>query len=53
LVGTVRSTLQVTQAASETQTSAGQMLGATRELTQQGETLREEVDKFLKEIRAA
>jgi len=44
---------QVTQAAGETQANAGQMLGATKELAQQGETLRQEVDKFLTEIRAA
>ena len=44
---------QVTQAASETQATAGQMLDATKELAQQGEGLRQEVDKFLTEIRAA
>jgi methyl-accepting chemotaxis protein len=44
---------QVTQAASETQASAGQMLSASKELAQQGDVLRNEVNKFLQEIRAA
>ena len=44
---------QVTQAATETQSSSGQMLGAAKELAQQGDVLRGEVDKFLQEIRAA
>jgi methyl-accepting chemotaxis protein len=45
--------VQVTQAAIETQDTSGQILGATKELAQQGETLRQEVDKFLRELRAA
>lgn len=44
---------QVTQAASESQESSGQILRAAKELAQQGEALRQEVDKFLGEIRAA
>ena len=44
---------QVTQTASETQNSSGQMLDAAKELAQQGNVLRQEVDKFLQEVRAA
>jgi methyl-accepting chemotaxis protein len=45
--------VQVTQAANETQKSSGQMLSAANELAQQGDVLRNEVDKFLQEVRAA
>lgn len=45
--------VQVTQAASETQASSSQMLDAVKELAQQGGLLRNEVDKFLQEVRAA
>jgi len=41
----------VTQAAGETGESASQMLGAAQELSQQSELLRNEVDKFLNNIR--
>ena len=41
----------VQQAAGETGSSAGQMLSAATELSQQSETLRSEVDKFLENIR--
>jgi methyl-accepting chemotaxis protein len=43
----------VTQAAAETGSAAKQMLGAAQELSQQSETLRGEVDRFLSRIRAA
>ena len=43
---------QVTQAAGETQVSSGQMLAAAKELAQQGDVLRNEVGKFLLEVRA-
>lgn len=43
----------VTQAASETQSASGDMLGAAKELAQQGDVLRQEVDKFLETVRAA
>ncbi|MBL4614627.1 MAG: HAMP domain-containing protein [Magnetovibrio sp.] len=42
----------VTQAAAETGASADQMLGAAKELSQQSELLRSEVDKFLSNIRS-
>lgn len=45
--------VQVTQAAAETQESSGQMLSTANELAQQGDLLRQEVDKFLTGIRAA
>jgi methyl-accepting chemotaxis protein len=45
--------VQVTQAATETQESSGQMLSTANELAQQGDLLRQEVDKFLTGIRAA
>jgi len=41
----------VTQAASETGQSAGQILTASQELSLQSETLKSEVDKFLVQIR--
>ncbi|PHS79534.1 MAG: chemotaxis protein [Rhodospirillaceae bacterium] len=41
----------VTQAADETGNSADQMLGASDELSQQAETLRTEVERFLNQIR--
>lgn len=44
---------QVTQAAGENQAASGQMLSAAKELAQQGTVLRNEVDKFLQEVRAA
>jgi len=43
----------VTQAASETGHSAGQVSDASSELSVQAETLRREVDNFLAEVRAA
>ncbi|WP_119302622.1 methyl-accepting chemotaxis protein [Dongia deserti] len=41
----------VTQAAGDTGHAAGQMLAATKELGQQSETLRSEVDRFLRDIK--
>jgi methyl-accepting chemotaxis protein len=43
----------VTQAASDTGHAAGQMLAATGELARQSETLRREVDSFLRDIKSA
>jgi methyl-accepting chemotaxis protein len=43
----------VTQAAGETGHSAGQMLAASNELARQSETLRADVDRFLRDIKAA
>ncbi len=43
----------VTQAAGETGSAASQMLSASGELARQGELLRGEVDKFLRQVRAA
>lgn len=45
--------VQVTEAAGHTGAAAGQVLGAARELAQQTETLRGQVEKFLADIRAA
>ena len=42
----------VTQAANETGAAAGQIVSAAGELSQQSETLRSEVDKFLNQIRS-
>ncbi|MGQ9369796.1 methyl-accepting chemotaxis protein [Azospirillum sp. ST 5-10] len=44
---------QVTEAAGETGTAAGQVLSAAGELSQQAETLRGEVERFLAGIKAA
>lgn len=44
---------QVTMAASQTGASANEVLGAARELSQQSELLRAEVEKFLDDIRVA
>ncbi|MDK1021160.1 MAG: hypothetical protein QGD90_05945 [Candidatus Hydrogenedentes bacterium] len=44
---------EVNQAAAETGSAAGQVLGAAAELSKQAEALRAEVDKFLVEVRAA
>jgi methyl-accepting chemotaxis protein len=44
---------EVNQAAGETQETSSQMLGAAKELAQQGELLQQEVEKFLQEVRAA
>lgn len=44
---------QVTEAASQTGSAAGQVLSAARELSQQSELLREQVEKFLADIRTA
>jgi len=44
---------EVTQAASESQTASAHMLDAANNLAQQGEVLRQEVDRFLKTVRAA
>ncbi len=43
----------VTQATGEASAAAGQVLTASQEISQQGETLREEVAKFLRQVRAA
>lgn len=43
----------VTQAAGETGAAASQVLSSAQELSGQAETLRDEVDKFLGQIRAA
>ena len=43
----------VTTAAGETGTAASQMLAGAGELANQSETLRQEVDKFLADIKAA
>jgi methyl-accepting chemotaxis protein len=43
----------VTQAAADTGHAASQMLSATSELARQSETLRGEVDRFLRDIRSA
>ena len=43
----------VTQATGEASAAAGQVLTASQGISQQGETLREEVAKFLKQVRAA
>ena len=43
----------VTQAAGDTGHAAGQMLSATSELARQSETLRTEVDSFLRDIKSA
>ncbi|HEY3149322.1 MAG TPA: methyl-accepting chemotaxis protein, partial [Dongiaceae bacterium] len=43
----------VTQAAGDTGHAAGQMLAATSELAKQSETLRTEVDSFLRDIKTA
>jgi methyl-accepting chemotaxis protein len=43
----------VTQAAGDTGHAAGQMLAATGELAKQSETLRAEVDSFLRDIKSA
>ena len=43
----------VTQATGEASAAAGQVLTASQGISEQGETLREEVAKFLKQIRAA
>ena len=44
---------QVMEAASESQVASTQMLAAAKELAEQGNVLSNEVDKFLKEVRAA
>jgi len=44
---------EVNAAADQTENSAKQVLDAAGELSQQGETLREEVDQFLNAIRSA
>lgn len=44
---------QVTEAASESQSASGQMLDSVKELSQQSEVLRQQVDKFFEQIRAA
>jgi methyl-accepting chemotaxis protein len=44
--------VEVTQAANETQSSSGQLLDTANELAQQGEVLRNEVNKFLESVRA-
>jgi len=44
---------EVNQAAGETQETSSQMLGAAKELAQQGDLLQQEVEKFLQEVRAA
>ena len=44
---------KVNEAASETGSAATQVVSASGELSQQGESLREEVDKFLTAVRAA
>ncbi len=43
----------VTQAAAETGTAANQVLGTAEEMAQQSTTLREQVETFLTQIRAA
>jgi methyl-accepting chemotaxis protein len=43
----------VTQAADDTGRAAGRMLAATGDLAKQSETLRAEVDLFLRDIKAA
>ncbi len=43
----------VNKAAGETGSAANQVLGAAREMSQQAESLRGEVERFLREIRAA
>ena len=43
----------VTQATGEASAAAGQVLTASQGISQQGETLREEVSKFLVQVRAA
>jgi methyl-accepting chemotaxis protein len=43
----------VTQAAGETGKSAGQMLGSADELSRESARLSEQVDRFLREVRAA
>jgi methyl-accepting chemotaxis protein len=45
--------VEVNQAASETGTAAAEVLGAAEGLSRQGETLRQQVDNFLKSVRAA
>ncbi len=42
----------VSRAAGETGEAAGQVLDAARELSQQAEQMRGEVDRFLREVRA-
>lgn len=44
---------QVMEAASESQVKSTQMLATAKELAEQGYVLSNEVDKFLKEVRAA
>lgn len=44
---------QVTDAAGQTGSAATQVLGASRELSQQSEALRQQVERFLADIRAA
>ena len=41
------------EAAGETGSAAGQVLGAAQEMSRQAEGLRGEVDRFLNEVRAA
>jgi methyl-accepting chemotaxis protein len=43
----------VSEGAAETGSAAGQVLSAADELARQGTTLREEVNRFLAELRAA
>jgi len=45
--------VQVTQVSAQTGASAGQVLGAAKELAQQSENLRQEVERFLAGIRTA
>jgi methyl-accepting chemotaxis protein len=47
------SIIQVTQAAGETGTASSQVLSAATELSRQAETLQNDVERFLTEIRAA
>ncbi len=47
------SIVNVSKTASETGTAANQVLGIAEELSRQGESLREQVDRFLKDVRAA
>ncbi len=44
---------EVSKAAGETGVAAGQVLGASREMARQAESLRVEIDKFLAEVRTA
>ena len=43
----------VTKAAGDTGAAAGQVLGSAKDLARQSESLRQEVDKFLSDVRAA